>query len=284
MNVKKLITSLLIMTTATLSLAFPATAKEFTSKDGMISIELDEKVWTDVNALDTDLTVTNKENVIMISKYNKESYPELEPADDTYEHVLQLAYATGEDIYVVTALVDEEKLLPDMYSLLKTVKVKNIKEKKAKNTKKTSAEKAEKAEKETEKIVTEDLASADMIALLKDGGNYKGYTMTIENAERFISAGGGLNLRESFNTDSTVITTVPNGAAVTLGGSILKDGDAIGWSLITYDGHQGFVLSEKLSAEQPYIEEAASSPSDYEEPSYENEDNYDDYVEEEVWE
>lgn len=207
---------------ASMLIASPAMAKEFTSADGNITIELPNEKWHEIIDPKAEFVFTNGVDVISANKYEPEDKVEFIRNDEYYNAVLQLSYAYEDQLIILTAQVADAPQLPEVYNAISSIKFSGI--------------------------ASEDDAKKDI----------NNYSISEVDYTSYVNAVDGLNLREDFSVSSEILTVIPYGAAVDVTGVVKFDGENIGWSRVEYDGLTGFVASGNLVDSEDELSESAS--------------------------
>lgn len=215
MKKRNLVLSISAVAAASMLFAAPAMAREYKNAAGNITIELPEGDWNEVIDPSAEFVFTNGVDVISAKKYAPDQTVEVARNDEHYNAVLQLSYATGDQLYVLTAQVEDATHLADVYKAVTSIKFSGI--------------------------------SVDD-EVRKDVNNY---SVAATDMTLYVNAGEGLNLRENFSVDSAVLATIPYAEAVRVVGIVQLNGADIGWEKVEYAGMTGYVSSANLVSTKP---------------------------------
>ncbi len=208
---------------AVLCCAIPAAADPFVSEDGILSIELPNENWKQINDETKWLTFSDGANQITIEHFsNGEKLPEITVADSHYVNVFQAAFSTQNEVFLVTGFVVDTAKIPDI----------------------------------TETILSLKILKYDTKLAVGAAADTDGYTVVPMNKTMYVTA-DPLNVRKGCSTDSKVVGGLKKGSSVKVTGSVQKNGADIGWYQVNYEGGVGYVYSDFLSDTAP-----ASSSSD----------------------
>ena len=216
--------SVLIAAAAALAvcLSAPVLAETVTSSDGVLSIDLPTENWKVVDDPAQYMLLSDGANMITIEHLsNGEKLPEMTVADDHYVNVFQAAYSTQNEVFIITGSVVDAAVIPDVTKGIMSVKVLKYDTKTAVRQNETP---------ETQAPASE-------------------YTIAPMNATMYTTA--GINVRASYSTKDEVIGGLAEGSAVTVTGSVQKDGQDIGWYQIAYGSGSGFVSADFITSTAP---------------------------------
>ena len=200
--------------------AAESTAATITSSDGVLSIEVPGDEWKEKEDSDYWFEITDGKNSIVIDHLgNGETLPDVKMAGDENEEVCQTFISTKNEVFIITGLADSREALEDVIKTFGTIKI-------LKYDTKTAVQKETQA------------AQATQSGTKEINGTY------------YVTA-DVLNVRTDCSADSEAIGTLYKGEAVTVIGSVTKDGADTGWYQIQYQGKNGYVSSSFLSQTAP---------------------------------
>ena len=200
--------------------AAESTAATITSSDGVLSIEMPGDEWKEKEDSDYWFEITDGKNSIVIDHLgNGETLPDVKMAGEENEEVCQTFVSTKNEVFIVTGLADSREALEDIIKTVGTIKI-------LKYDTKTAVQKETQAAQTTQSGIKE------------------------INATYYVTA-DVLNVRTDCTSDSEAIGTLYKGEAVTVIGSVTKDGADTGWYQIQYQGKNGYVSSSFLSQTAP---------------------------------
>ena len=200
--------------------AAESTAATITSSDGVLSIEVPGDEWKEKEDSDYWFEITDGKNSIVIDHLgNGETLPDVKMAGDENEEVCQTFISTKNEVFIITGLADSREALEDVIKTFGTIKI-------LKYDTKTAVQKETQA------------AQATQSGTKEINGIY------------YVTA-DVLNVRADCSADSEAIGTLYKGEAVTVIGSVTKDGADTGWYQIQYQGKNGYVSSSFLSQTAP---------------------------------
>lgn len=97
---------------AAFSWSLPAFAKEFTTSDSVLTIDTPDDSWAQIKDDATLATLTNGKDSITLEHYsNGEKLPDITVADDTYEKVCQNIISTRNEVFLITGLAADKRIL-----------------------------------------------------------------------------------------------------------------------------------------------------------------------------
>lgn len=204
----------------------PALAASFTSSDGILSIELPNDSWTEIQDPETWLAFSDGANLITIDHFsNGEKLPEIPVADAYYVNALSASYSTHNEVFVATGFVKNSEVMNDVNESLLSIKILKY---------------------DTKTAIQKDDASGDFSIAPRD--------MTM-----YVNVGADtLNVRNGFSVNSARLGELANGTAVHVTGSVQYKGADYGWYQIDFNNGSGFVAADYLTTAAP----AAPSPAE----------------------
>ena len=210
---------------AVLALAFaaclyvPAAAETFTSSDGVLSIELPNENWKEVEDTTKWIVLSDGSNVLTIDHFsNGEKLPDMSVADTHYVNVYQAVFSTQNEVFIITGSVVDAAKISEVTNMILSAKV-------LKYDTKTAVRKED----------TPSISEFSVVPVDK--------TMYV--------TGDGLNVRAGCSTDDLILGTYDNGAAVHVTGVVQRNGEDYGWYQIAYGNATGYVSAGFLSDDEP---------------------------------
>ena len=215
---------------AALCFAVPAAAETFTSSDGVLSIELPDESWEEIEDPTKWIVLSDGGNVITIEHYsNGEKLPDIAVADDHYVDVYQAIFSTQNEVFIITGLVVNAEDIPEVAQAIMSAKVLKYDTKVA-------------VKKENETHVSE-------------------YSVVSMDKTMYVTA-NELNVRAGCSTDDQILGTLKNGSAVRMLGSVQRNGEDTGWYQIEYGSGTGYVAGNFLSDTAPAQKTDSGTSSD----------------------
>ena len=212
--------TLLALTAAfAVCLCVPAAAETFVSSDGVLSIELPGDNWKEVTDPTKWIALSDGDNVITIDHFsNGEKLPEISVANDYYIDVYQAIFSTQNEVFIITGSVVDKEEIPGVTNSIISAKV---------------------------------LKYDTKLAVKKNGETGKDeYTVAPLNKTMYVTS-DGLNVRAGCSTTEQIIGSFEYGEAVNVIGSVLLNGNEIGWYQVALNSGTGYVSSEFLSDKAP---------------------------------
>lgn len=212
--------SLLLLTAAAaLCMASPAAAKDFTSPDGILSMELPGDDWVQLQDHSKWISLSDGADLITIEHFaNGERLPEIQSAGTAYAKTVTTAYTTANDVYIATGFAADEEDLKPITEALMSIHIK---------------------EQDTP------AAPANAVAAPSE------FSITQRAMKMFVTANDSLHVRSGFSTESPIIGELGHGAAVRVTGAVLHNGSDYGWYQIAFKNGSGFVSAAYLSPLSP---------------------------------
>ena len=207
--------------TAVLALSIPAAAETFTSSDGILSIELPNDSWKEMEDPAKWIALSDGANLITIDHFsNGEKLPDITVADDHYVNVYQAVFSTQNEVFIITGSVVDAAKIPDVANAIVSTKVLQY------DTKmKVSAE-------NKEKVQIED------------------FSLKAVDQTMYVTS-DGLNVRSGCSTTDQILGGLMKGQSVQVTGIVQKNGEDFGWVQIAFNGGSGYVSSAYLSDQAP---------------------------------
>ena len=209
-----------------LCFAIPAAADPFVSADGILSIELPDENWKQIEDVTKWLTFSDGSNQITVEHFsNGENLPNFTVADTHYVNVFQAAFSTQNEVFIVTGSVVDAAKIPDITKAILSLKVLKYDTKRA------------------------------VGAAAAAGGEF---TVAPLDKLMYVTA-DPLNVRKGWSTDSKLIGGLKKGSQVKVTGAVQRNGENLGWYQVNYEGGTGYVSAEFLSDTAPASTESSSS-------------------------
>ena len=111
---------------AVLCMAVPALAEpqEYTTSDGVLSIELPDENWKEMADPATWAAFSDGANLITLEHLsNGEDLPDMAIADDHYVNVYQAIASTQNEVFIITGFVVDSAKITDVCKAIMSVKV-----------------------------------------------------------------------------------------------------------------------------------------------------------------
>ena len=205
-------------------------AAEFTTVDGVLSIETPSNLWVQTVDPKHWFVISDGKNSITIDHLsNGEKLPEVEVANDDNAAVFQAFVSTKNEVFVVKGLAASMEDLGILMDTTGTIKVLKFDTKTAIQT-----------------------ANAPVRA--------SEFGLRAINAEYYVTT-DELNVRNGCSTDEAKIGTLTYGQKVMVNGAVTKNGADYGWYQIQYNGGVAYVSAGFLSAAAPTGNNASSNTS-----------------------
>ena len=216
---KKLMTAALAAASV-LCLSIPAAAETFVSSDGVLSIELPNENWKQMQDPVKWLVFSDGANLITIEHYsNGEKLPESEVADENFVSVYRAEYSTQNEVFISTGKLVDAARIKEVVGAISTIQIL-----------KYDTKLALKEQKETEISPSE---------------------FSIVPVDKTMYATAGVNVRRGCSTEETIIGGLELGAGVRVTGVVQRKGADYGWYRVDYNGVDGYVSASFLSDQAP---------------------------------
>ena len=225
MNKKMLISILAAVMVLTMAVV-PALAAPFSSSDGILSIELPDEGWTEIQDPEKWLAFSDGANLITIEHFsNGEKLPDIPVADSYYVNTLTASYSTQNEVFVATGFVTEPATMNAVNEALLSIKILKY---------------------DTKTAVQKDNDAND-------------FTIAPRDMTMYVNVGADtLNVRNGFSVNSPRIGELANGTAVHVTGVVQYKGADYGWYQIAFNNSTGFVAADYLTSAAP----AAPAPAE----------------------
>ena len=186
--------------------------------------------WKEKEDSDYWFEITDGENSIVIEHLAfGVDLPEVKMAGEDDAGVFQTFISTENEVFIITGRAHSRDALQNVIKTAGTIRILQYDTKTAVQKETQAAQSAQAAQPALREI----------------------------NATYFVTA-DVLNVRSDCSADSETIGSMNKGEAVTVVGSVIKDGAETGWYQIQYQGQNGYVASSFLSQTAP----AGSSSTD----------------------
>ena len=206
-------------------------AANYTSPDGILSIELPNDNWKAMNDSSKWIVLSDGANMITAEHYsNGETLPSMSVADDHYVDVYQAVISTQNEVFIVTGSVVDSAKIPEVCNAIMSSKVLKY---------------------DTKLAVKKNTSSATA------SGEFSIVPM---NAVYYVNT-DGVNVRSGYSTSDSIIGGLGSGSSVTVTGKVQRGGVDYGWYQINYEGSTGYGSSAFLSESASGNNNAASSGS-----------------------
>lgn len=228
---KKTVIAVMALTCAAL-LSVPASAesetKTYTTSDGVLSIELSNDTWKQVEDPTKWVVLSDGDDVITIEHYsNGEKLPEMTVADDHYVNVYQAVVSTQNEVFIMTGSVVDKESIPEVANMIMSAKVLKYDTKLA-------------VRKENEPSVSE-------------------FSVVAADKTMYVTA-NGLNVRSGCSTDDQILGTLGYGESVHVTGVMQRNGADYGWYQVSYGNGTGYVSANFLSDNAPEKKQESAGP------------------------
>ena len=226
--IRKTTLAILAVLTA-LCFAVPAAAETFTSPDEVLSIDLPDKNWKQIEDPSKWLAFSDGGSVITIEHYsNGEKLPDVVVAGEHYVNVFQVAYSTQNEVFIITGSVADAAKIQDVSKAITSVKI-------LKYDTKLAVKKAN------------EISASEFSIMPLDKTMY----VTAE----------WLNVRMAVSTDAQIIGGLGYGDSVKVTGAVQRNGSDTGWYQIKYEGGTGYVSGNFLSSSKPSDSDSSDDDS-----------------------
>ena len=211
-------------------LSVPAAAETFTSSDGVISIELPNENWKEIEDSNKWIALSDGGNVLTIDHFsNGENLPEMTVADEHYVNTYQAVFTTQNEVFIITGYVVDPEKTPEISNMIISAKVLKYDTKTA--------------------IKKEATSSASE------------FSISPVDKTMYVTT-DGLNVRTGCSTDEKILGAFEYGASVHVTGIVQKNGADYGWYQVSYGGGTGYVSANFLSDSAPENKQGKDSTSD----------------------
>ena len=214
-------------------LAIPAAAETFTSPDGVLSIELPNENWKEVEDSSKWIVLSDGGNVLSIDHFsNGEKLPDMSIANDYYVNVYQAVFSTQNEVFIITGSVLDSAKIPEVTNMILSAKV---------------------------------LKYDTKLAIRKDDTPAASEFAVIAVDKTMYVTSDGLNVRAGCSTNDHIIGTFAYGSAVRVIGVVQRNGADYGWYQVSYGNATGYVsssfLADNAPAQKKETESTEASPA-----------------------
>ena len=204
---------------AVLCLSIPAAAKTYTSYNGVMSIELPDDSWKEINDVNNWIVLSDGGNMITIDHIsNGDTLPGISIADSHYVNIYQTIYSTQNEIFVVKGFVADAAKADAIYQAVLSAKVLVF------NTK--------------------------MPVKMQSTVNASDFNV-VPMDETYYATADGINVRLTNSITADIIGSLVKGTPVQVTGLVQRKDQDYGWYRISYDGGIGYVISTFFSTKAP---------------------------------
>ena len=214
-------------------LSIPAAAETFTTSDGVLSIELPNENWKEMEDSTKWIVLSDGGNVVTIDHFsNGEKLPDMTIADDHYVNVYQAVFSTQNEVFIITGSVVDAEKIPEIANMIMSAKV---------------------------------LIYNTKLAIRKEDTPTVSEFSIVPTDKTMYVISDGLNVRAGCSTDDQILGSFGNGAAVHVLGVVQRNGADYGWYQVSYGSGTGYVSSSFLSdtAPEQKTETTASANTTY---------------------
>ena len=205
-----------------LGTAVPAAAVPFTSSDGIISINLPNGNWSEIEDPDHWITLSDGSSKITIQHFsNGERLPKIPIATSPYVQTLSATISTQNEVFTAFGFVADENAAYDIYESLASLRILQY---------------------DTKTAVARSVSASDFTVSPVD------MTLYVNVSEE---DGGSLNVRKGVSTNSDLLGKLDSGTAVHVTGIVQQNGVDYGWYKIDFEDGSGFVSAQYLTDTEP---------------------------------
>ena len=192
----------------------------FVSADGILSIELPDAGWKEIQDPTKWIALSDGANLITIEHFsNGEKLPDIAAADAHYVNTLTAAFSTQNEIFMATGFVTNPDMMNKINESLLSIKI---------------------------------LKYDTKLAVQKNTPAPSEYTIVPRDMTMYVNViGDTLNVRAGYSVDSALLGELSPGAAVHVTGVVQRNGADCGWYQIAFNNGTGYVASEYLTTAQP---------------------------------
>lgn len=232
-----------LITILVLGTAVPAAATPFTSTDGVISINLPNGNWTEIEDPDHWISLSDGSSLITIQHFaNGEKLPEIPVAASPYVRTLSASVSTENEVFIAFAYVTDSNEMYDIYEALSSLRILQYDTKSAAAGSEADSSQDETAPAQSEAAPAQSVTASDFSVVPAD------MVLYVHVSEE---DGGALNVRKGFSTKSDLIGKLDNGASVQVIGVVQMKGSDYGWYKIAYEDGYGYVSANYLTDTAP---------------------------------
>ena len=251
--IKRMLPAALVMLLV-LGTAVPAAAVPFTSVDGVISINLPNGNWTEIEDPDHWISLSNGSDLITIQHYaNGEKMPEIPAAASPYVRTLSASVSTENEVFVAFAYLTDPNATYDIYEALASLRILQYDTKTAAAP--TEDTESEETTEETAPEETAETTDSGETAEAPRPVTASDFSVSPTELTLYVNVseedGAALNVRKGFSTRSDLLGKLDNGTAVEVIGVVQLRGEDYGWYKINYEGGTGYVSADYLTDAAP---------------------------------
>lgn len=205
------------------------TSKTFVTEDGVMSITVpnDGDDWKVVDDPAVWFAIADGTDAIMAMHYaNDDQVPERALAADNFKEVYEVFYSTENEVFVISGTVQD---VNDMDAVRDAVNSFEILKYNA---------------------PLPEIASLDV------------YSINAADETLYCTAPDGVNIRQSYTTNSPALGLAKKGDSVHVTGHVFDNDEDTGWLQIDYNGQNAYVWGEFFSAEAPAVETTTSAENE----------------------
>ena len=198
----------------------PAAAATFTSSNGVLSIELPDDNWKQIEDPAKWIALSDGANEITIDHFsNGEALPAVTVADEHCTDVYQGIFSTQNEVFMATGYIVDVTKAREIIDAISSVNILQF------NT----------------KLKLQQTAAAP---------SSSEFTLAKLDQTMYVNS-DGLNVRSGCSTNDQVLGGLTYGTAVKVTGSVQRNGKDYGWYVIDYQGGAGYVSAQFLSKDEP---------------------------------
>lgn len=243
-NVKNFKLAALVTATAAFMVGTPVSAAEFTTSDSVLTLQIPDDDWKQVNDNQTWVTLTDGNDQITLQHYsNGEKLPELLIAGDDYAQVCQNIISTENEVFIITGAAADKADFEEVREAVQSVVINKYDTKTA-------------MQPENGKTKAGNVQNAGSAGSTAQTGSQLKDESHSEDTQETAEAGGftvwvtsqQLNVRAEGSTSAAILGTVYYMDALEVTGIVKAGGAETGWYQVSYNGTVGYVASEYTSA------------------------------------
>ena len=229
---KSVIAVLALAFAAFLTVPAAAEPETITTADGVLSIELPNENWKEIEDSTKWVALSDGGSVLTIDHFsNGEKLPDMSVADDHYVDVYQAVFSTQNEVFIITGSVVDAEKIPEVTNMIMSAKV---------------------------------LKYDTKLAVRKtDTPTVSEFSVVATDKTLYVTA-DGLNVRTGCSTDDQIIGSFGYGASVHVTGVVQRNGADYGWYQVAYGSGSGYVSANFLAenAPAPKQESTSTAPAD----------------------
>lgn len=211
-------TGFAILAASVLCLAAPVYAETFTTADGVLSIELPDENWKEIQDPMKWVALSDGANLITIEHYsNGETLPAMTVADDHYVNVYQAVASTQNEVFIITGSVVDAAKITDVCNAIVSTKV----------------------------------LQYDTKLAVKKENNVSAGEFSIVAMSQTMYTLAGVNVRAGCSTNDQILGAIEAGGSVKVTGKVQRNGEDYGWYQVSYNSGTGYVSASFLTDKAP---------------------------------